>query len=192
MLFPGKNWLVLYTARTFYKEKYSPQEEGQESEKRATLHSKTAVSLVTLTPDSLGFPQGSQPSASSHESAPGKPRVRSHAVPTLRKASGGAAARADTGFHRNRSGCRGFERELARSLYAGRFVVVIEASLPEVLRTCRGMSEASVIGTLAAWERRFCGFLFAGSIKTAADFSFRHLRGQTVDIQRSARAIESP
>jgi len=84
-----------------------------------------------------------------------------------------------------------FERELARSRYVGRFVVVVESSLPEVLRACRGMSEQSVIGTLAAWERRFCGFFFAGSISTAAAFSFRFLRGQAAEIQRNARAIET-
>ena len=89
---------LLDNIRTFYLSPHpSPQGEWQESKESASLQSKSAVSPVTLTPDSLGFPQGSQPSAFSHESAPGKPRVRSHAVPTLRKASGGTAARADTG-----------------------------------------------------------------------------------------------
>jgi ERCC4-type nuclease len=56
-----------------------------------------------------------------------------------------------------------FERELARSRYVGRFVVVVEGSLPDVLASRRQMSEASVIGTLAAWQRRYAGFFFAGA-----------------------------
>jgi hypothetical protein len=71
-----------------------------------------------------------------------------------------------------------FERELSRSLYLGRFVVVVEGSLPNVLAARRQMSEASVIGTLAAWQRRYTGFLFAGNIKVTAEFSFRFLAGQ--------------
>ena len=62
-----------------------------------------------------------------------------------------------------------FEREFARSRYLGRFVVVVEGGLPDVLATRRQMSEASVIGSLAAWQRRYAGFFFAGSIKMAAD-----------------------
>jgi ERCC4-type nuclease len=51
-----------------------------------------------------------------------------------------------------------FERELLRSRYLGRFVVVVGGSLPDVLASRRQMSEASVIGTLAAWQRRYAGF----------------------------------
>jgi hypothetical protein len=57
-----------------------------------------------------------------------------------------------------------FERELARSRYLGCFVVV-EGSLPDVLAARRQMSEAGVIGTLAAWQRRYTGFFFAGNIQ---------------------------
>jgi hypothetical protein len=55
-----------------------------------------------------------------------------------------------------------FERELARSRYVGRFVVVVESGMADVLRAARGMSEASVIGTLAACQRRYTGVFFAG------------------------------
>jgi hypothetical protein len=78
-----------------------------------------------------------------------------------------------------------FERELARSRYLCRFVVVIEGSLPDVLAARRQMTEASLIGTLAVWERRYAGFFFAGSIKTAAEFSFRFLAGQVAEIERA-------
>jgi len=79
----------------------------------------------------------------------------------------------------------------ARSRYAGRFVVVIEASLADVLRAGRGMREASVIGALAAWQRRYTGFVFAGSISTAAAFSSRFLGGQVAEIERNSRALEN-
>jgi ERCC4-type nuclease len=42
-----------------------------------------------------------------------------------------------------------FERELSRSRYLGRFVVVVEGGLPDVLAGRRQMSEASVIGSLS-------------------------------------------
>lgn len=83
-----------------------------------------------------------------------------------------------------------FERELARSRYVGRFVVVCEGSLSDLLLAARGMSEASVIGTLAAWERRYCSFLFAGSVRLAAEFTWRFLRGQAVEVERAAKALE--
>jgi hypothetical protein len=84
-----------------------------------------------------------------------------------------------------------FERELARSRYCGRFVVVVEGSLPDVLAARRQMSEASVIGTLGAWQRRYTGFFFAGSIKIAAEFSFRFLGGQVAEIQHSYQKIQT-
>jgi hypothetical protein len=65
-----------------------------------------------------------------------------------------------------------FERELGRSRYLGRFVVVVEGGLPDVLAARRQMSEASVIGTLAAWQRRYAGFFFAGSIQGSGGVQF--------------------
>jgi hypothetical protein len=53
-------------------------------------------------------------------------------------------------------------------------------------QVARGMSGASVIGTLAARQRRYAGFFFAGSIKTAAAFAFRFLGGQVREIERNA------
>jgi hypothetical protein len=82
-----------------------------------------------------------------------------------------------------------FERKLARSRYLGRFVVVVEGSLQDVLAARRQMSEASVIGTLAAWQRRHTGFFFAGSIKIAAEFSFRFPAGQVEEIERASKRL---
>jgi hypothetical protein len=83
-----------------------------------------------------------------------------------------------------------FERELGRCRYLGRFVVVVEGGLPDVLAARRQMSETSVVGTLAAWQRRYTGFFFAGSIRIAAEFSFRFLAGQIAEIQRSYQKIQ--
>jgi ERCC4-type nuclease len=84
-----------------------------------------------------------------------------------------------------------FERELARSRYLGRFVAVVEGSLPDVLAARRQMSEASVIGTLAAWQRRYTGFFFAGNNKVAAEFSFRFLAGQVAEIEKVYQKIKA-
>jgi ERCC4-type nuclease len=84
-----------------------------------------------------------------------------------------------------------FERELGRSRYLGRFVVVVEGGFSDVLAARRQMSEASVIGTLAAWQRRYTGFFFAGNIKVAAEFSFRFLAGQVAEIERVYQKIKA-
>jgi hypothetical protein len=82
-----------------------------------------------------------------------------------------------------------FERELLRSRYLGRFVVVVEGSLPDVLASRRQMSEASVIGTLAAWQRRYAGFSSPEASKIAAEFSFRFLAGQVAEIEKAYQKI---
>ena len=71
----------------------SPQEEGHILEGNPSLQGKTVVSQPVFTPDCLGFPQGSQPSAH----ASGKPRHRSHAVAFPSLCSGATAARSLTG-----------------------------------------------------------------------------------------------
>ena len=86
-----------------------------------------------------------------------------------------------------------FERELQRGRYTGRLVVVCEGSMADLLcesqRRGGRMSDASIIGTLAAWQRRYCPFFFAGSIKVAAELTERFLRGQVREDVRAARAI---
>ena len=92
------------------------------------------------------------------------------------------------------AGCIGssrerFERELKRSRYCGRFIVVCEGSLADVCVAGRGMNHNAITGTLAAWTARYCPFIFAGSTAAAADFSFRALASQVRDIQRAAKQV---
>lgn len=87
-----------------------------------------------------------------------------------------------------------FERELARGRYAGRFCVVIEADLPGLLALAgeggalwrlpgvpgakprRGFTSQSILGSLAAWTRRYgTPFIFAGNEALAAQFTWRFL-----------------
>lgn len=86
-----------------------------------------------------------------------------------------------------------FERELQRSRYVGRLVVVCEGTVADLLCEARrrggGMSDASILGTLAAWQRRFCPFFFAGSVRIAAEFCERFLRGQIREVERASKAI---
>jgi ERCC4-type nuclease len=93
------------------------------------------------------------------------------------------------------AGCIGqgrerFERELKRGRYVGRMVIVVEGDLDDVLRAARGISPAAVIGSLAAWTARYCPIVFAGSVKAAAEFSFRALASQVRDIERQAKALQ--
>lgn len=83
-----------------------------------------------------------------------------------------------------------FERELRRSRHCGAFTVVIEGNLSDVILAARGVSMNAVVGTLAAWSRRYCPFIFAGSIEQAANFSFRYLLGQIRDHDKAAVAIK--
>ena len=87
-----------------------------------------------------------------------------------------------------------FEKELKRGRYVGRLVVVCDGSMADLLCEARrrggGMSDASIIGTLAAWQRRYCPFFFAGSVKVAAEFSERLLRGQVREIVQAAKIFD--
>jgi DNA excision repair protein ERCC-4 len=83
-----------------------------------------------------------------------------------------------------------FERELARSRHVGRFCIIVEGTLGNVL-SCRGdMTEASLLGTVAAWTRRYCPIIFAGSERYAAELAWRYLAGQVTDAARIVRAVE--
>ena len=82
-----------------------------------------------------------------------------------------------------------FERELQRGRYCGRLIVIVEGTLAEVLAAIRGIHPNAIIGTLAAWQRRFSPFCFAGSVKTAAQLAEAFLRGQVRETVRAATAI---
>ena len=87
-----------------------------------------------------------------------------------------------------------FERELQRGRYVGRMIVVCEGNVADLANEARrrggGMSDNAIIGTLAAFQRRFCPFFFAGSVRVAAEFTERFLRGQVRDLERAAKAIK--
>ena len=74
-----------------------------------------------------------------------------------------------------------FERELKRSRYCGRLIVIVEGTLAEVLHETRTIHPNAILGTLAAWQRRFPPFCFAGRQETAARLAESFLRGQFRD-----------
>lgn len=92
------------------------------------------------------------------------------------------------------AGCLGqsrerFERELKRSRYAGRFIVICEGSFADLLTAARGIHRNAVIGTLSAWSVRYCPIIFCGDVKTAAETAFRSLAAQVRDVRRQHEAI---
>ena len=69
-----------------------------------------------------------------------------------------------------------FERELRRATHLASFAIVVSGSFDELLLRRRGLAVASIIGTLAAWQRRYRHpFFFAGTDAVAADFTWRFL-----------------
>jgi DNA excision repair protein ERCC-4 len=94
------------------------------------------------------------------------------------------------------AGCLGrererFERELKRGRYCGRFLVVCEGTVAEVIRAAPGIHRNAILGTLAAWSVRYCPFIFAGTARDAAEFAFRALAAQVRDIKRQHDALEA-
>ena len=83
-----------------------------------------------------------------------------------------------------------FERELKRSRYAGRMLIVCEGNIEDVLVQARGLNPAAITGTLAAWAVRYAPVIFAGSAERAAEFSFRALAAQVRTIEREAKALQ--
>lgn len=82
-----------------------------------------------------------------------------------------------------------FERELARSRYCGRFIVVCEGSLDALITAGSGFHLPSLLGTLAAWQRRFCPILFAGRPAIAAHFALSFLCGPVNEAERLTRRV---
>ena len=68
-----------------------------------------------------------------------------------------------------------FERELKRSRHIGHFCIIVESTLPAILKEARGIHPAAILGTITAWTRRYCPILFAGSPELAARLAFRWL-----------------
>lgn len=73
-----------------------------------------------------------------------------------------------------------FEAELKRSRMLDFFCIVIEGTLLDVMEDRGGMHTESLLGTIAAFSRRYCPILFCGSERYAARVAFRIL-SQPVD-----------
>ena len=85
-----------------------------------------------------------------------------------------------------------FDREVRRARHLGAFVIVVEGSFADVLQANYAggqLSEAAILGTVAAWTRRGAPVLFAGTVAAAAALAFAFLAGQVREVQRAARAI---
>ncbi|MEI8122116.1 MAG: ERCC4 domain-containing protein [bacterium] len=66
-----------------------------------------------------------------------------------------------------------FERELKRSRQIGHFIVIVDGTLANVMVHSRGIPSASIIGTVAAWTRRYCPIVFCDTECLAAHLALR-------------------
>jgi ERCC4-type nuclease len=71
-----------------------------------------------------------------------------------------------------------FERELRRARHLGKFCIVVEASMADLLREARGIHGNAILGSLAAWTRRGAPVVLAGTVQSAAAFAWRFMLGQ--------------
>ena len=71
-------------------------------------------------------------------------------------------------------------------------MVVVEGTLSDVAEAARGIHSNAVIGTLAAWTERYCPFIFAGSERLAANFTWRLLASQLPSSERPLRPRAFP
>lgn len=83
-----------------------------------------------------------------------------------------------------------FENELRRSRHLDAFAIVVEASLPDVLRLRGGLSVPAILGTIAAWSRRFCPVIFAGNTELAAEVALRFLHQPTDEARRFVAKVD--
>ena len=66
-----------------------------------------------------------------------------------------------------------FERELKRSRSIGHFIIIVDGSLQAVIQQARGIHETAIVGTVAAWSRRYCPILFCDTPALAAAVALR-------------------
>jgi ERCC4-type nuclease len=85
-----------------------------------------------------------------------------------------------------------FERELQRAADLAAFCVVVEGSLPDLLRQRREIHPNAIMGTLAAWTRRHCPIVFAGSPMLATMFTVRYLAGHLRDTPPQSKESPKP
>ena len=70
--------------------------------------------------------------------------------------------------------------------------IVVEASLADLLNHPRTqLSRESIMGTLAAWQARFCPIFFAGNRHHAADFLRRFLMCEARRLYSISQAFQT-
>lgn len=84
-----------------------------------------------------------------------------------------------------------FQAELKRGRTAGSYLVVIEGTLEQLIAEAPRIRPTAILGTLAAWSRRFGAPVFCGSRELAAAFAFRALIQPYHEARRSIAAIEA-
>ncbi|OAI56221.1 hypothetical protein AYO49_04780 [Verrucomicrobiaceae bacterium SCGC AG-212-N21] len=81
-----------------------------------------------------------------------------------------------------------FERELKRARYCDAFAVVVEGDFAGALSYAGGLHPASIVGTVAAWSRRYGPIVFCSTPRIAADFTLRFLSQPVQEARKLARA----
>jgi DNA excision repair protein ERCC-4 len=84
-----------------------------------------------------------------------------------------------------------FERELKRGRYVGRLLVIVEGTFAEIMDAARAIHPNAIVGTLAAWQRRYASFCFAGNVETAARIGEAFLCGQVREVNRAVKALNN-
>ena len=85
-----------------------------------------------------------------------------------------------------------FSNELRRARYLDGFTIIVEGSLTDCLARRGGISEASIIGTVAAFARRGFPVLFAGSERSAALIAARLLMQPITEANRLVKDCAKP
>ena len=68
-------------------------------------------------------------------------------------------------------------------------MMIVEGTLADVFAQSRGIHPGAIIGTLAAWQRRYAPVCIAGNVETAAKIAESFLLGQVREIERAAKAL---
>ena len=83
-----------------------------------------------------------------------------------------------------------FERELQRLRAFPCRVVLVEGHYPDLFQDARSrLSPESIVGTLAAWQARYCGFLFAGTKAAAEEDAQRFFMNVARQLYQRAEAF---
>ena len=81
-----------------------------------------------------------------------------------------------------------FERELKRSRTIGHFCIIVDGPLATLIVNNRGIHHSAMIGTIAAWSRRYCPILFCDTPSLAADMALRWMLQPFDEARKIGRA----